>query len=116
MISPSFIQHERIFCLQKLFLAVLTEITIIVSIPRKNGFHLLRPNHAVSILSNKKNTRFVLLNTPADLRKHPKDLASFKISPPDAADNKVGEYLCCKTPNTFQRHPAESRLRLWNKG
>ncbi|GIY65297.1 hypothetical protein CEXT_352331 [Caerostris extrusa] len=86
MISSPFIQHERILCLQKPILAVLTEMTIITFILHKNDSHLMRPNHAVAILSNKKNTRLVLLNTPCRTRKQPKDLASFKISPPDGAE------------------------------
>ncbi|GIY18096.1 hypothetical protein CDAR_286941 [Caerostris darwini] len=73
---------------KSLFLAVLTKITIIAFIPDKNDFHLMRPKHAVTILSNKKNTRFVLLNTPRRSPKTPKDLASFKIWPPDGVDNE----------------------------
>ncbi|GIY92703.1 hypothetical protein CEXT_245111 [Caerostris extrusa] len=90
---------------KSLFLAVLTEITIITSIPHKNDFHITRPNHAVSILSNKKNTRFVLLNTPADLPKQPKDIASFKISPPDGADNKPLNIFSCKNPEHLPKTP-----------
>ncbi|GIY92701.1 hypothetical protein CEXT_245091 [Caerostris extrusa] len=90
---------------KSLFLTVLTEMTIITSIPHKNDFHIVHPKHAVSILSNKKNTRLVLLNTPADLPKQPKDVASFKISPSDGVDNKPLNIVCCKTSNTFQRHP-----------
>ncbi|GIY18097.1 hypothetical protein CDAR_286951 [Caerostris darwini] len=49
---------------KSLFLTVLHEITIIASLPHKNDSHLTRPKHAVSILSNKKNTRFCASKHP----------------------------------------------------
>ncbi|GIY18095.1 hypothetical protein CDAR_286931 [Caerostris darwini] len=61
MISSSFTRHESIFCLQKLIPRRVNRNNNNNLHPRKND---KRPNHAVSILSNKKNTRFVLLNTP----------------------------------------------------
>ncbi|GIY92702.1 hypothetical protein CEXT_245101 [Caerostris extrusa] len=76
----------------------------------------MRPNHAVSFLWNKKNTRFGLLNTPADLPKQLKDLASFKISPPpDGADNEPLNISVAKpgTPSkdTLQRVVCDCRTR-----
>ncbi|GIY92697.1 hypothetical protein CEXT_245071 [Caerostris extrusa] len=58
----------------------------------------------------------MLLNTPADLRKHPKDLASFKISPPDGAGNKAAEYRLLQNPehlpkDTLQRIVCDFRTR-----